>query len=127
MVIKEGKFGSISFFYKDQYWCSCPKTRPDQYEKYIADAGKILISQLKSGYSLKNTINICEKSLKMYQTRQFIHNKKLTRKEFETVISLHFCLLRSRTLEKDLVLLEMPKKKKSSSLVRSHHQINSHL
>ena len=127
MVVKEGKFGSISFFYNDIYWCSCPKTRPDQYEKYIADAGKILIQQMKSGHTLKNTIDICEKSLKMYQARQFIHNKKLTRKEFETVISLHFCLLRSNHLEKEKICLEMDRKKKCSSLNRSHHQINSHL
>ena len=127
MVIKEGKFGSISFFYGDRYWCSCPRLIEDQYEKYIRDASKILIQQMKAGHTLKNTIDVCEKSLKMYQARQFIHNKKLTRKEYETVISLHFCLLRSNHLEKEKICLEMPKKKKCSSLNRSHHQINSHL
>lgn len=116
-MIKEGRYGSINIFYKDQYFLSVPKHREDQYDKFMIDANKVLMSQMKKGHTLKEIIGICESGMKMYAKRKFIHKKKLTREEYETLASIHFVLLRVNRLKKDEFILEMPKKK-SPSLIR---------
>ena len=72
---------------------------------------------MKKGNTLKEIINICESGIKMYSKRKFIHKKKLTREDYETLAGIHFVLLRVNRLKKDEFILEMPKKK-SPSLIR---------
>ena len=110
-MIKQGKKGSFTIYWKDTIISSVPKHRDNDYELYMNDSYKLLLNQMKKGYSLKEIIKICFAQIEMYYLKKFNYKKKLRGQDHEMLASSVLVLLRLGKLEKDDVILEMGRKK----------------
>tara|TARA_R110000744_G_scaffold297413_2_gene407192 strand:+ start:871 stop:1224 length:354 start_codon:yes stop_codon:yes gene_type:complete len=113
-MIKQGKCGSYTIFWKDTLISSIPKHRENDFEKYMVDAYKLLMNQMKLGHSLKEIIKICFIQIEMYYQRKTTHKKNISYDDHEMLCSAIIVLIRVGKLERDDVILEMGVKKSKS-------------
>lgn len=107
-MIHTGKFGSISFFYKDKLIASSPLSKHKTLELHYKEAGMCIVDGMKKGlniekikkYFLNNIVILCNR--KKY---------KITRDDERYIVMCFMVLIKLKYYDFDDVALIMGRKK----------------
>lgn len=111
MMIREGKYGSYTIFWKDKMVSSIPKHSKGAWNDYMNEGNDCLIAHLRDGYTLTKIINMCYIEIEVFYRRRIIYKKKASSEDHKLFCCFIIILVRLNRIDFDDVILEMCKKK----------------
>ena len=107
-MIHTGKFGSISFFYKDKLIASSPLTKNKTLDLHYEEAGMLIVDGMKKGLSIEKIKTLFLNNLIILCNRK---KYKITREDEKYIVMCFMILIKLKFYEFDDVALIMGRKK----------------